>query len=96
MRSFGTNTTTMNKLNDKVALVTGAASGLGKAIATLYAANGAKVVAVDRQLDALKAVVQEIAGGGGTVHSVQADMAVPAEVEAMVRAAVTRFGMLDI
>ncbi|MEZ4791141.1 MAG: SDR family oxidoreductase [Flavobacteriales bacterium] len=90
------NPTTINKLKDKVALVTGAASGLGRAIATLYAANGAKVVAVDRQLDALEAVEQEIADGGGTVHSVQADMAVPADVEAMVRAAVTRFGTLDI
>lgn len=96
MRSFGMNTIPLNKLNDKVALVTGAASGLGKAIATLYAANGAKVLAVDRQRDALKEVEQEITTAGGTVRCVQADMALPADVEMMVKAAVEHFGTLDI
>lgn len=86
----------MSRLDNKVALVTGAASGLGRAIATLYAANGAKVVAADRQRDALLAVEQEITSAGGTVQCVQADMSLPADVEAMVRAAVDAFGTLDI
>ncbi|HNR56644.1 MAG TPA: SDR family NAD(P)-dependent oxidoreductase, partial [Flavobacteriales bacterium] len=90
------NTIPLNKLTDKVALVTGAASGLGKAIATLYAANGAKVLAVDRQRDALKEVEQEITTAGGRVWCVQADMALPADVEMMVKAAVEHFGTLDI
>lgn len=86
----------MSRLDNKVALVTGAASGLGRAIATLYAANGAKVVAADRRIDALKAVEEEIASAGGTVRCVQADMSVPADVEAMVQASVDAFGTLDI
>lgn len=86
----------MKKLENKVALITGAASGLGEAISRLYAAHGARVLAADRQVEPLKALEQEIAAAGGMVHTMRADVADPDDVEAMVRAAVEACGTLDI
>lgn len=86
----------MKKLEGKVAVVTGAASGLGKAIATLYAANGAKVVAADINDTALADVAKEITGAGGTVTTVKANMAVAADIDAMIQAATDKYGTVDI
>ncbi|MCF7552416.1 SDR family NAD(P)-dependent oxidoreductase [Pseudonocardia sp. WMMC193] len=82
-------------LVDRVVLVTGAASGMGRATAHLLADEGAKVGIVDRSGDALKAVAEEIRGVGGTVHAVVADITdpeAPAAAVAEVRAAL---GPLD-
>lgn len=86
----------MKKLEGKVAVVTGAASGLGKAIAMLYAANGAKVVAADINDTALADVAKEITGARGTVTTVKANMAVAADIDAMIQAATDKYGTVDI
>ena len=58
------------RLKDKVALITGAASGIGKAIALEYAKEGAKIVIADLNLDAAGAAAQEISDSGGTAMAV--------------------------
>jgi NAD(P)-dependent dehydrogenase (short-subunit alcohol dehydrogenase family) len=84
------------KLKDKVAVVTGAASGMGKAIATLYAAEGAKVVLADYNLEGAQQVAEEIQANGGTVKAVKANVAELADIENMIDIAVNEFGTLDI
>ncbi len=84
------------KLEDKVAIITGAGSGLGKAIAMLFAANGAKVLAADVNSEKLSEVAKEITAAGGTVKTIYADMANATDIDAMVQAAVNNFGTVDI
>ncbi len=87
------------RLRDKVALVTGAASGFGKGIARRFAAEGAKVVLADLNDAAGEAVAAEIAadaGATGAAVYVHADVTDRAQVKAMIGAAVERFGRLDI
>ncbi|UFN49820.1 glucose 1-dehydrogenase [Roseomonas sp. OT10] len=78
------------RLKDKVTLVTGAASGFGEGIARLYAAEGAKVVVADLNLEGAKRVAGEI---GGT--PVGGDVARTADVQAMVDTALQAHGRLD-
>ena len=78
------------QLKDKAAIVTGAASGFGEAIARRYAAEGANVVCADLNDQLGKKVADEI--GGAYVH---ADVADRDDVKAMVRTAVDRYGRLD-
>lgn len=82
------------QLEGKVALVTGAASGIGRATARRLAQEGARVLAVD--LSPPDEVVGAIATAGGEALAVAADVAKAAHVEAAVRAAVERWGYLDI
>ena len=81
------------RLKDKVAVVTGAASGMGLAIAKLFVAEGAKVVAADWHGEAMAAAVAEI---GGSIVALTADVSKQAEAEAMVDKAVSEFGRIDI
>ncbi|MBW3631576.1 MAG: SDR family NAD(P)-dependent oxidoreductase, partial [Chloroflexi bacterium] len=83
------------KLEGKVAAITGAGSGMGKAIALAYAREGAKVVAADLNLEAAQKVADEIAAGGEAI-AVQTDVRDQAQAQAMVDAAVASFGGLDI
>lgn len=84
------------KLRDKVAVITGAGSGMGRAIATLFAAEGAKVVAADLVPTGIEQVVQEITAAGGTATAVVANVSKVQDVEAMIDTAVTQYGRLDI
>ncbi|MFY8031400.1 MAG: SDR family oxidoreductase [Devosia sp.] len=72
------------RLKDKVAVVTGAASGMGLAIAKLFVAEGAKVVAADWHGDAIAAAVAEI---GGSIVAVTTDVSQQEQAEAMLAAA---------
>ncbi len=81
------------RLKDKVAVVTGAASGMGLAIAKLFVAEGAKVVAADWHGEAIAAAVAEI---GGSIVAVTADVSQQEQAEAMVDKAVSEFGHIDI
>ena len=84
------------RLADKVALITGAAGGIGRESALLFAREGAKVVAVDLNREAVKAVASEITNKGGKATVVVADVSRAEDCQAMVEAAETEFGRLDV
>ncbi len=84
------------RLKDKVAIVTGAASGFGEGIARRFAAEGAQVVLADLNDQAGRQIAAEIETAGGTAAYVHADVTERAEVEAMVEAARANYGRLDI
>jgi NAD(P)-dependent dehydrogenase (short-subunit alcohol dehydrogenase family) len=79
----------------KVALVTGAAAGMGLATARAFAEAGAAVVLADFKEDAVKTVAAELAASGHKAIAVRCDVADDAQVEAMVDSTVTEFGRLD-
>ncbi len=81
------------RLNNKVAIVTGGGSGFGAGICAKFVAEGAKVLVVDRDLDAAQRVATAL---GAAAQALQADVAVAADVQRMVAGAVAQFGRLDI
>jgi 3-oxoacyl-[acyl-carrier protein] reductase len=83
-------------INGKVALVTGAASGMGRATAHLFADEGASVAVSDLRAEGVAAVVDEIQAAGGLAHGFPCDVGDPGEVERLVAAVVARLGGLDI
>ncbi|MCL5959953.1 MAG: 3-oxoacyl-ACP reductase FabG [Chloroflexi bacterium] len=84
------------RLQNKVALVTGAASGMGRGIALAYAGEGATVAAVDRSADRLEELVAQAQGSAGSVTTWAADVSDATQVEAMVSSVVERFGRVDV
>jgi 3-oxoacyl-[acyl-carrier protein] reductase len=84
------------KLNGKVALITGAGSGFGRATALLFAKEGAKIVIVDRNLEGAKETAEIIRRQDGEAIAVKADVSKAQECAAMVESAVAEFGKLDI
>ncbi|MBU1304508.1 MAG: SDR family oxidoreductase [Alphaproteobacteria bacterium] len=80
----------------KVAFVTGAASGIGEAIAVQLAARGAKVVVADLKLEAAEGVVKAIKAAGGQAAAVAVDVGKIEQVEKAVQFAVDTFGKLDV
>jgi 3-hydroxybutyrate dehydrogenase len=86
----------MAQLDGKVAIITGAASGIGKEIAKRFATEGAKVVIADLQSPLAEATAAEINRAGGTAAGVAMDVSDEAAVEAGVAVTVRRFGGVDI
>ena len=82
-------------LEGKVAIVTGAAMGMGEATARIFSAAGAQVLVCDVNADAGQATVESIEGDGGSASFCRTDVSSASEVEAMVRTAVERYGRLD-
>jgi NAD(P)-dependent dehydrogenase (short-subunit alcohol dehydrogenase family) len=80
----------------KTALVTGGASGIGRAVATQLAQEGASVVVADLREDAAQAVVDELTAAGGTALAIGVDVTDPAAVKASVQKAVDAYGALHL
>jgi hypothetical protein len=86
----------VRRFEGKVALVTGAAAGIGQATAERLASEGAGLTCVDLSLEGLEETAKRCAARGAAVESVRCDVSDPAQVEAAVRACVERFGRLDV
>lgn len=84
------------RLADKVAIVTGSTSGIGRAIAMAYAREGAKVVVVGRDGHRLGQVREEIGAASGVCLGIQADLRKVSEIDKVVRETMKEFGRVDI
>ena len=84
------------ELKDKVAIVTGGGSGIGKSIALEFARVGAKVVVGSRKQENLDKVAEEIKAIGGESLAIATDVRVPEQVDNLVKQTVDKFGKLDI
>ena len=86
----------MKRLEGRVALVTGASQGIGRACALRLAAQGASVALAARNMEKLRQVESEIAGAGGQAASIAMDVAQEDQIKAGFKAALERFGKVDI
>jgi len=84
------------KLMDRIAVVTGAGSGIGRATALMFAREGARVAVVDLEEATAKATAEEIERAGGQALAVRADVSKAADNEAVVGQTVARWGRLDV
>jgi len=85
----------MGRFEDKIAIVTGAARGIGEAYAKALAGEGARVVVADVDDEGAQKVAADIEGDGGIASAVRADVSDPAATEAMAAFAVDRYGGID-
>ena len=86
----------MKQLNEKVAIVTGAGQGIGKGIALCLAKRGVKVIATGRRLEPIEATIAEIKALGGDGFAMSCDSADRTRVEEVVKAAVEKYGTIDV
>lgn len=86
----------MNELKNKVAIITGAASGIGRATAMKFAREGARLIAADINDAGLESLLTELAAEGLTAVSVHADVANDIDVRDMVNSALDAYGGLDV
>ena len=85
----------MGRLDGKAAVITGAASGIGRAAAHIFAAEGARLVVVDRSED-VHATARSVGEAGGTIEAIAGDAADPELIERAVQTACDRYGALDV
>ena len=85
-----------DRFTDRVAFITGAASGIGRAAAIAFATEGARVAILDRSTDALRTVEASVKEAGGEVLAIACDVSSPDQVEDAIKQIVDRFGRLDI
>ncbi|MCC7025021.1 MAG: SDR family oxidoreductase [Thermomicrobiales bacterium] len=86
----------MDRLRDKVSVITGAAFGIGRATALRFAEEGAQLVVTDIQEEPLRALVEELRAGGAEVEAVVGDVSREEDARRMIAAAIDRFGRLDV
>jgi len=86
----------MKTLENKTVIVTGAGSGMGKAMALLFAAEGGKVVVSDIKTERVETVVKEITSKGGIAAGIVTNISEEVDVKKMIDTAITSFGSLDI
>ena len=84
------------RLQDQIAIVTGAGSGIGRATAAMLAADGAKVVLIGRRIEPLESLAVEIADAGGTAAVHAADLTDGTVIEGLVEFTLSKFGRIDI
>src|SRR5690349_5922401 len=84
------------QVQDKVAFITGAGSGIGRAAAVLLAKEGAHIAALSHTADELESLVEGIESGGGRAIPVVADVSKPDEMQRAVQETVERLGSIDI
>ena len=87
---------TAGRLAGKSAVVTGAAAGIGKATARVFAREGARLIVTDIKPDLLRALRDELAAAGAQVQAVTGDVSVEADARRMIQAATDAYGRLDI
>ncbi|HKS71953.1 MAG TPA: SDR family oxidoreductase [Terriglobales bacterium] len=86
----------MSILEGRIAIITGASSGIGRACAIRFAEEGASLVVCARRLDRLQSLVEEIKAAGSSALPVACDVAKEADITKVVQAAMDRFGRIDI
>ena len=86
----------MGQLEGKVAIITGAGSGMGRAMAVRFAKEGAKVVALDYAGDTAEATAKLVTDAGGKAIGLKSDVSIPADIDAAIKAAVDAYGGVDI
>jgi NAD(P)-dependent dehydrogenase (short-subunit alcohol dehydrogenase family) len=96
LRSIMSNLSSPLRLKDRVALITGGGTGIGRAAARAYALNGCKVVVAGRRKEEIDATVHLITSEGGEAFAVSSDVSVAESVRGLVAATVARYGRLDI
>lgn len=84
------------RLEGKVAVITGAGSGMGRAMANLFAAEGARVVAAEWHAGTLEEVVAEVTSAGGTITGVEGNVALEADCERIIDTAAKTYGRIDV
>ncbi len=84
------------KLDQRVAVITGAGSGIGRAMALLFAREGARILAADLNESAARETASTIVNGGGVAESVGVEVAQPDAVRAMIEQALSLYGRIDI
>ena len=87
---------TSHRFQGKIAFITGAASGIGRATAVAFAAEGARVAILDRSADALRDAEAAVRQAGGELLAIPCDVSEPEQVEAAVARTIETFGRLDI
>jgi len=84
------------KLKDKVAIITGAAKGIGKGIATVFFREGSKVVVADWDEEAGRETAEEIRSSGGDAFFVKCDVSNEEQVKGMIQATITKYGRINV
>jgi NAD(P)-dependent dehydrogenase (short-subunit alcohol dehydrogenase family) len=86
----------MGQLQDRIAVITGASTGIGQSIAAAFAAEGAKTVLASRSREKLEVAADEIRSAGGQVYVIQTDVTAEDEVKDLFRQTVDTYGRVDI
>ena len=84
------------RLEDKVSIITGAGSGMGRVAALRFAAEGSRVIVADNQAEAADETVRQIRAAGGESYAARVDVSVEADARAMVDLAIEKYGRLDV
>lgn len=94
--AFSLNAHAVDRLKDKIVIITGASQGIGKGIAEIFMQEGAKIVIVSRTEEKLKNVVDEISKNGGTISYMIGDITQPKDMQNVVDKTVQKYGRIDV